>query len=352
MAARRRARPEVLDFTPKYNGDDEQEVKPKLWKAKQLNRSKRKQWLALNRIPRSGVTVLVGDEGIGKSLFWVWIVAAVTTGKPLSEFGIPARDPQHVRLVLTEDDWSSEVRPRLIKAGADLDYVTVIACYKDGSGAPVFPRDMDLVYQAPVPALIVVDGWLDTLPATIDIQRPQSAARALTPWRNAAIQLDAAVILVTHTNRTNAAKTRDKYGGTGELRKKARMTLFAQRDAQKRLLVGPEKTNGASILASAIFTIKSVKAREPTDDDDGTVPVLEYVEDSDQTASEHSEEKEPEAQWLFEFLNDGPKERTEVFDAAKAKGFKTYRIYEVATKLKVDKERKDFGGPTIWSLPD
>ncbi len=93
--------------------DDADNARPRVWKATDLESSKPKTWLAKHRIPRSGVTVLVGDEGIGKSLLWVWIVGAVTTGKPLPEFGIPARDPQHVRLILTEDDWSTEVRPRL-----------------------------------------------------------------------------------------------------------------------------------------------------------------------------------------------------------------------------------------------
>lgn len=30
-----------------------------------------------------------GEEGYGTSLFWVYLAAAVTTGKPLSEFGVP-----------------------------------------------------------------------------------------------------------------------------------------------------------------------------------------------------------------------------------------------------------------------
>ena len=57
-----------------------------------------------NRIPRAAVTLLIGDEGIGKVLLWVWIVAAVTTGKPLPEFGIPAREPAPVIIAaITED---------------------------------------------------------------------------------------------------------------------------------------------------------------------------------------------------------------------------------------------------------
>jgi hypothetical protein len=34
------------------------------------------------------------------------------------------------------------VRPRLDVAGADLDMIRVICIDKDGSGAPIFPRDL------------------------------------------------------------------------------------------------------------------------------------------------------------------------------------------------------------------
>lgn len=323
-----------------------------MWKATQLARGKAKKWLAKQRIPRAGVTVLVGDEGIGKSLFWVWIVAAITTGKPLPEFGLPARDPQHVRLVVTEDDWSTDVRPRLEVAGADLRYIDVIACERDGSGSPVFPSDdLALLYQEPIPVLIVVDAWLDTVPSSLNVQTPQDARLALHPWKDVAVQLDAAVLLMTHTNRDTGSSARNKYGITGELRKKARMALFAQRDERGRLAIGPEKANGTRIVPASMFTIDSVQVRPPTDDDDGTVPRLRYVGESDQDMTEHvSGDMKPEAKWLIEFLCDADKSRTEVFDAATEKGFKRHAVYAASRSLKVKQERNGFQGQTMWSL--
>ena len=86
---------------------------PRVWKATDLKPATQPRWLAKGRIQCAATNLLCGDEGIGKSLLWVWIAAAVTTGKPLPEFGIPARDPAQVLLVVTEDDWSSTVLPRL-----------------------------------------------------------------------------------------------------------------------------------------------------------------------------------------------------------------------------------------------
>lgn len=331
--------------------DDADNARPRVWKATDLEASKPKIWLAKQRIPRAGVTVLVGDEGIGKSLLWVWIVGAITTGKPLPEFGIPSRDPQHVRLILTEDDWSTEVRPRLELVGADLDYVTVVAVAKDGSGTPVFPSDdMDLLYEEPVPALVIVDAWLDTVPASLNVQTPQDARLALHPWKDVAVHTEAAVMLMTHTNRAKGT-AREKYGITGELRKKARMALFAQRDDQGRLLVGPEKANGTAIVSSSMFTIEVVQVRPATDDDDGTVARVKYAGQSDHTAADlaDSSSMQPEHMWLINHLAEGP--RQNVVERAAEEGFKAYKIRLAAKDLKVKFDRVGYPAVSEWSLP-
>ncbi|MGH8326164.1 MAG: AAA family ATPase, partial [Steroidobacteraceae bacterium] len=81
---------------------------PRLWRATDLKAAAQPRWLAKDRLQRAAVNLLIGDEGIGKSLLWVLIIAHVTTGKPLPGFGIPAREPENVILAaLTEDDWQT-----------------------------------------------------------------------------------------------------------------------------------------------------------------------------------------------------------------------------------------------------
>ena len=339
---------------------DTGESVPRLWNALDLAPASRPRWLAIGRLPRAAITLLVGDEGIGKSLLWVWLVAFITTGKPFPAFGIPAREPGHVVIVVTEDDWASTVRPRLEVAGADLAMVRVICTDTDGSGSPVFPRDIHLVAAAdPAPVCVVVDAWLDTVPGSLSVKDPQQARLALHPWKEIATTTDAAVLLLTHTNRVSSANARDRYGATGELRKVARMTLFAQADEAGQLVIGPEKMNTAKPLPASMFTIKSVRHFDPSDDHDGTVPQLVYAGESEMTAREHLAENmapvgEPGAEaisWLATFLSTGPRWATDVFKAAEIAGLTEKKIRTAKPKLAVKASRANGNGPWFWHLP-
>jgi hypothetical protein len=317
-------------------------------------------------MPRRSVSLLIGDEGIGKSLWWVLVVAAVTTGKPVPEMGIPGREPAAVILVLTEDTWSEDVLPRLLVAGANIDNIQVICTEHDGSGAPVFPRDVFLIREAtPAPALIVVDCWLDTVAASLSVRDPQQARQALHPWREVATATDAAVLLLGHTNRISSGNARDKYGATAALRQKARMTLFAQHDEDGNLVVGPEKANGTAPVPASRFTVTAVQYFEPTEEHDGTVPLLRYLGDSTLTArehiadsyeAEHGEDKQDRTEavrWLEEYLAiEGPSVRSsEAKSAAKAAGIAERTLQRARKQLAV--VIGYVGNPPVstWTLP-
>lgn len=340
---------------------------PKRWKASDLKPAEQPRWLAKGRLPRAAISLLVGDEGIGKSLLWVWIVAAITTGRPLPEFGIPARHPQHVLLVVTEDDWTTTVLPRLQVAGVDLDYVEVICAEDDGSGAPVFPRDLYLILEAdPKPAVVVVDAWLDTVASGLSVKDPQQARRALHPWKEVATVTDAAVLLLTHTNRVDSGNARDKYGATGELRKKARLTLFAQQDDDGNLIVGVEKSNTTKALAASMFTIDPIQHFDATDDHDGSVPRLRFIGESDRTARDHiidrfegehgedRQERHDAAAWLQEYLEiEGPSARSaDAKREAKKAGISERTLQRARKKLGVVIGYTGQPPVSTWSLPN
>lgn len=356
------------EFTPKPKTENPSKTAPnfelpRLWNATDLAAASQPRWLATGRLPRAAITLLIGDEGIGKSLLWVWLVYYITTGKACPQFGIPARAPGCVIIVVTEDDWTTTVRPRLEVAGANLDMIRAICVEKDGSGAPIFPRDLHLIRDAdPTPDLVVVDAWLDTVPSGLSVRDPQQARQALHPWKEVATITEAAVLLLTHTNRVASANAREKYGATGELRKKARMTLFAQAGEEDgQLVVGPEKMNTAAPLPATVFAINSVQHFPPTDDHDGTVPRLVYAGQADQTAREyladvfaadHNPQKGEEGViWLQTFMAHGPRWATDIFNAGKTAQLSEKRIRAAKLKLNIEADRESPTGPWFWRTP-
>lgn len=341
--------------------------RPQVRAAETLKPAAAPRWLAQKRIPRGQVTVLVGDEGIGKSLFWVWIVAYVTTGRALPEFGIPARTPGVVLLIITEDAWDTDVRARLEAAGANLDNVRVLCEDEDGNGAPVFPRDFDLIrdYGEPL-SLIVVDAWLDTVSAGLKVSDTQQARQALDPWKTTAARTDAAVLLLAHTNRIASGSARDRIGATAALRQKARMLLLAQLDEDDNLTVGPEKANGVRIVDAAAFTIAGVQRFTPTDDHDGTVPLLTYAGDSDRTARQIHEDmhaaaknqrgnSEPDDEvslWLRGTIEAAaPCWAAPAYEEAEMRGWSADKVKRAKKKLGAAARKDADTGHWYWTLP-
>ncbi|OBH55468.1 AAA family ATPase [Mycobacterium sp. E2479] len=342
-------------------------ARPRIWQAGSLKSAAAPRWLAQKRIPQGQVSVLVGDEGIGKSLFWVWIIAHVTTGRPLPEFGIPARKPGVVLIVITEDAWETDVLPRLDAAGADLDNVRVLCEDADGSGAPIFPRDFDLIRGSEEPlSVIVVDAWLDTVAAGLEVRDTQQARQALHPWKEIAATTDAAVLLVAHTNRVASGSARDRIGATAALRQKARMLLLAQLDEDDKLTVGPEKANGVRTVTAAAFTTTGVQYFKPTDDHDGTVPVLTYTGDTGRTAKQihedvhaaqrqRSKAAEPDdevSMWLRDAIT--ATERcwaAPAYDEAEMRGWSTDKVKRAKKKLGVIARKDEVEGRWYWTLP-
>jgi hypothetical protein len=230
--------------------------------------------------------LLVGAEGIGKSLWTVHAIAAVTTGKPWGPFTIAAPSADVV-LIATEDGWPDTIRPRLEAAGADLERVHMLCSEADGTG-PATSADLHVLRGSDIrPVLVVADAWVDTVPGGLNIKDSQQCREAIKPWKDYAADVAAAVLLVTHTNRLASGSPRDTYGLSAALRQVARSTLYALEDPDTgALLVGPEKSNLSGAAVAQRFQRASVQKFDATIDSDGTVPCLEYLGADDLTIRE------------------------------------------------------------------
>jgi hypothetical protein len=198
------------------------------------------EWLWPDRIPLGMLTLFSGDPKLGKSLATLGLIAAVTRGGPLPGAGAgePARAPRGSAILLSaEDDPARTIVPRLRAAGAELERVHILSTMVQPE-LQGFPGDpgADLVACERMPTvsaddlkiierraaalgdcrLIVFDPISAYLGGRAD-HRNADLRRLLAPLKDMAERLGAAVVLVTHHNKTGASGTNGKYRVLGSI---------------------------------------------------------------------------------------------------------------------------------------
>ncbi|MDV7196904.1 AAA family ATPase [Rhodococcus kroppenstedtii] len=340
-----------------------QSNRPRARAVSEMAKAEPLEWLAEGRIPRGKVGLLIGEEGAGKSLWWVWLVGKLTRGAAAPEFGVEAGPPMSVTLIVNADGWSDTVLPRLVVAGVDLDRLTVVSVDADGEGTPVLPDDLDVL---PTNSdLLVVDEWLTTVPSGKSVKDAQVARALLVPIKDWAERTGTAVVLVSHTNRVATGSSRDAYANTSELRKVARFSLLLakDRDNPNGFTIGVEKSNLAG--AGAALRFVNTVADFDIDGVTGTTGICRYSGEADETASElfaqardetDDSESKDATDWLREFLEDhnGSAESALVLKAAKANLVSDRALAKAKRKVlaggRPQKQKGVKDGPWLWIL--
>jgi hypothetical protein len=326
----------------------------KLHKGTDMALSRPVDWLlAPGYLARGKINLLVGAEGIGKSLWTIRAIAAVTKGEAWGPFTMIS-EPADVVMIATEDGWEDTIRPRLEVAQADLSRVYVLCASDDGTGSPV-SSDLHVLSESDLtPALVVVDSWVDTVPGGLSLKDAQKCRAALKPWKSYAADKNAAVLLVAHTNRSDSESSRDTYGLSGALRQVARSALYALEDADtSALLVGPEKSNLGVKSPAQRFQRTPAEWFPPTSDNDGTVAVLDYLGPDTLTINElvattqRDKQDRPQRKtseidsWLAGILSYGRLRSTELERLAKDAGFSAEKLRRARERLDVKAVRDD-----------
>lgn len=197
------------------------------------------QWLEPNLLPAAHPVIFLGDEGIGKGLYWCDRVGRLTTGL----------NPIDVIIIVAEDDPEETVVPRLVAAGADRSRVHFLVRDTETlTGVPVIPGDnarVSALIEQTRARLVIIDPWMSVVPGHLQVRDTQQARQALDPVTRMARATGATFLLVTHTNRTSSEDARQRYGATIALRQAGRVCLMALADPDddEVIYVGVEKSN-------------------------------------------------------------------------------------------------------------
>lgn len=228
------------DDEPFPNDPDDEPERP-LFTAVPFDRihARETKWLVPGSIPAGDAVIFLGEEGIGKGLYWCHLLGMVTTGPNAID----------AIIIVSEDDPERTVKPRLVAAGADVSRVhLMVADPETLTGVPLIPGQSPAVIaliEQTGARLVIIDPWLSVVPGSLQIKDTQQARQALDPVVKLTRQTGATVVLVTHTNRSTGGSARSQYGATVALRQAGRVCLMAVQDPSDPdvIYVGIEKAN-------------------------------------------------------------------------------------------------------------
>ncbi len=225
-------------------------------------------WVWGGVIPAGKLTLITGEPGVGKSLFMLDVVAAVTRGNRgphEKETGSPGA----VMLFSAEDDLATTVRPRLEAAKADLSRVYApktngrrpVDAAADHPGNPweshleLLEGEWRRLTEAQVDVRMIV---IDPLRALVEAHEKEQVIGKITArLAELAVRTGVAIVIVAELLLLAIRKNASRRSAAGVLTRGARSIWNVTQDDEdpNRRLLLPVKTNlceGRSGLAYAI----------------------------------------------------------------------------------------------------
>lgn len=306
-------------------------------------------WLWFPYIPLGKLTLLDGEEGIGKSWLLCAIAGRISQGErlPLADEAVKGNV---LLLSGSEDGLADTIKPRLVSVGADCTRIFAV-------DEPFSFDEEGLIRLAALiaeykPSLVIIDPLFDYVTAKTDINKDNQSRAVTKPLREMAERFGCAIVAVRHIGKSkgNGEARAAGLGGIG-FRAAGRSGLLVGCDPQdrsKRAMV-LTKSNLADVNAAKAvgFTIK-----------DGQF----YWQESNLTAerilskleSEDEREEQNEAvSFLREALRDGKKLAQDIKREGAKIGLSEKRLRTAQKRLDVQIEREGFGpgSKSYWSLP-
>ena len=313
-------------------------------------------WLWPGWIPHASVTVLEGNAGVGKGLIAFDLAARVSTGRPMPD-GRPGM-PQPAGVVLvTCDDASRIVRPRLDVAGADVAQILHVP--RDGGGVPTATElaAIDGAVCAHDAKLVVVAPLVPAIRRPPAANSGQDVRDVLASLGRLAARRGAAILVTRDLDPGEAGERARRGEGIGDISGVwSRLTAGpdpagVQRNVLRRAK-SPPSTPGESLSYELVVYddgVLSIVWRE------STPPHALEPSPSSAHLSQGASAFEIAVEFLRGKLADGPLPASDVQEAAVAVGISIPTLRRAKRLLKVQSEKQGQPGSDAqwwsWRLP-
>jgi hypothetical protein len=225
------------------------EPRPLRTRGVDLERVRPVRWLWARRIPLGLPSLIVGEEGVGKSTLAAWIIAGATCGKLDGDLS----GMQTTVLVIGDEDSFEPIWvPRLWAVGADLTRVMTL---EDGEYLEDFASTQQRLAEAIARddvGLVVFDQLIDHVPGGSDgqaVYNPKHVRQALVPLRRVAAQREIATLGLLHPIKGHPRSFRELIAGSHQFNAVSRSSLLLgvdPEDERRRLLVRGKGNHSAA----------------------------------------------------------------------------------------------------------
>ncbi len=315
------------------------------------------EWLWPGRIPLGKLTLLAGDPGLGKSFVTLDLAARVSRGDAWPDLPLVKQPPGGVVLMNCEDDASDTIAPRLDKAGVDDTRIVLLEGVKHLDRRRHFsletdlPRLEEVLAQFPETRLVIIDP-IAAYCGNIDSHKNSDVRGMLAPLGDLASRHRVAVLAVTHLSKSGGAKAVYRAMGSLAFAAAARAVWAIAKDGDDpdRRLFLSAKLNLAKDpdgLAYRIIDARVVWEFDPVKMHADEAFRTEFMDQPKLRGSERAEA----AEWLCEFLADGPVPSTNAIETGKQFGFSERTLRRASKEIGVQPRKESFDGPWLWQFP-
>jgi AAA domain len=212
------------------------------------------EWVWKGRVPIGRISLIVGNEGVGKGTVVTWLASRVSRGTLEGDLH---GAPSNVLIVGDEDALDDTWTPRLYAAGAEwrrVFFPPEAAAEIDFTAAADIERLRHWIRDHQI-RVVVFDALLDHLGgASVDEFKAKAVRNALRPLRRLAREENVAALGSMHPRKGRALAFRDLIANSHQFNAVSRSSLLLAEhpdDETRRVLV-----RGKGNLAGAIRTLE------------------------------------------------------------------------------------------------
>ncbi len=326
--------------------------------ASQVER-KQVRWALPGRAAYGYLTLLIGEQGLGKSQWLAWVAAE------------NSRKGAVTLVCSAEDGWETTIRPRLEACNAKLDLVRFVEVALPDASADglLLPDDVDELSREiadTCATIVTIDPVLAHLGRDIDSHKDASTRQALAPLARLADEHGAAIMGAHHLNKSASTDALSRASASVAFTAQARSVLLWARDPDdeegergRRRALAHVKSNLAPLAPTQTWTVEPMLLPAV-----GMHPEVETSRVCHTGESEHTgrdllarrDDGDPSAveearEFLRQELATGPVAAKVILSSAKTLGMSEITLRRAAKDVGVETRKSSFAGGWEWLVP-